>query len=216
MNDEKMFITRPNYDDTTSYLFHWSENIIEFAENKNINFIDFKGERVNKKDVEKLIVKQNPKLIVFNGHGSDDAIYGHNDETLIKTGENEKILKSKIVYSVTCNSAKKLGPETVKSGIRTFIGYENPFVFLVDKNKTCTPLLDKVAEPFFDSSNQLVISLLKSRTTGEAYNKSQSTFNKWIEFFQRSDAPQDSLFILRWLIWDRDCQKLLGDENSLF
>jgi len=94
------------YDPTTYYLFHWSQKVIDFAEKKNINIIDLQGERANKKEFTNIVVKRRPYLVLFNGHGTKDSIDGHNNETLIKAGENEDLLKNKIIYALSCETAK--------------------------------------------------------------------------------------------------------------
>ena len=211
-----LFITRPRHDDTTHYLFHWSKKIIDFAGSKSIDWVDFNDKRANRKAVEKFINNKQPRLIVFNGHGSDDSIAGHKDEIIIKAGENEEILKEKIVYAISCNSSKVLGVNCIDAGTTAYIGYDDDFTFVFDKNKFSNPLTDEFAEAFFESSNQIAISLLKGKTVEEAYTKSQSTFEEYIDRFQRSDAPPEAENILWWLVWDKFHQKVLGDNNSSF
>lgn len=210
----RMLITRPNHDDTTNYLSKWSESLITVAEKNDISPSDFRGTKAVRSEVEKFLKKQNPSLIVFNGHGSDDSICGHKNEVLIKSGENEHLLKSKIIYSVSCSSAKELGIKSVDAGAKCFIGYDDVFIFAFDKNCSAgRELEDARAEPFFDSSNQVVLTLLSGKTSGEAYEKSQSSFLKWIERFSSSAAPPGSEHIVSWLIWDMFCQKIEGKKD---
>ncbi|MBU4299670.1 MAG: hypothetical protein ABIF85_01100 [Nanoarchaeota archaeon] len=210
----KMLITRPNHDTTTAYLSKWSEHLINAAKKRRISYSDFKGQKASRGDVEKYLMKQNSPLAVFNGHGSDDTIFGHKNEALIKSGENEHLLKSKAVYSVSCSSAKVLGPKAVSACAKCFIGYNDVFIFASDKNCSAgRELDDELALPFLDSSNQIVLSLLNGRTSGEAYEKSQAFFRKWIEHFGSSAALPGSEAIVSWLIWDRFCQKIEGDKN---
>jgi hypothetical protein len=211
---KRMLITRPDHDDITFCLQVWSNKIIETANQRNIGMIDLKGNRVNKKNVESIIIKKNPRLIVFNGHGNDKEITGQRNQTLIKYNLNEYLLKSKITYAISCRSARKLGPKSVKVGALTYIGYEEDFTFYFDKNKSSRPLSDEIAKPFFESSNQVAISLLRGKTTGEAYNKSQLTFKRWIERFRKSKIPE-APYVLSALIWNMTFQKIIGDKNAL-
>ncbi len=211
----KMLITRPNHDTSTTYLYKWSESLINVAEKNGISVSDFKATKAIRNEIEKFLKKQIPLLVVFNGHGSEDSICGYKDEVLIKSGENEHLLKSKIIYAVSCNSAKVLGKITVDKGAKCFIGYDDVFVSLYDKNcSSGRELEDNIAKPFLDSSNQVVLSLLNGKKSREAYDKSQSTFRKWIEYFSSSASPPGSEHIVSWLIWDMFCQKLIGDENA--
>ncbi len=186
----KMLITRPYHDSTTAYLFKWSEHLIDASGKKGISCSDFAGQKASRSEVEKYLNKQNPSLVVFNGHGSDDTIFGH-------------------------SSAKVLGLKAVDAGAKCFIGYDDAFIFASDKNCSAgRELDDELALPFLDSSNQIVFSLLDGRTSGEAYEKSQAFFRKWIEHFSTSAAPPGSEAIVSWLMWDMFCQKIKGDHNA--
>ncbi len=72
-----MLITRPNHDTTTAYLSKWSEHLINAAKKRGIPCSDFKGQKAAREEVEKFLAKQNPALVVLNGHGSDDAVCGN-------------------------------------------------------------------------------------------------------------------------------------------
>ncbi|MCK4491465.1 MAG: hypothetical protein KAU03_02495 [Candidatus Altiarchaeales archaeon] len=65
----EIFITRPEHDEPTAYLASWCNPLIKLAKEKGITVIDFRRERANRKDVEKLLNRKNPGLVFFNGHG---------------------------------------------------------------------------------------------------------------------------------------------------
>ncbi|MBS3155100.1 hypothetical protein J4404_01230 [Candidatus Woesearchaeota archaeon] len=136
---EKFLITRPTHDDRVSYLDYWSKDIIEFAENHNIKYSELKGKRANKKEVTEFLEKQKPKLVIFNGHGEEDTIFGHKDEPLIISEENDDLLKDKVVYALACNCASKLGVSAVSNGCDAFLGYEQKFSFVRDSSRECNP-----------------------------------------------------------------------------
>ena len=89
-------ISRPKFDETTTYLYIWASKIIAFLERLNFRVIDLKDEKANKKNIENALIKKNPLLVIFNGHGSPTEICGHNNEVLINL-KNKEYLKSKIV-----------------------------------------------------------------------------------------------------------------------
>lgn len=213
---KRILITRPEHDEPTAYLSSWCNQIIKTAKENNINVIDFKGERANKKEVEKLLDKKNPGLVLFNGHGNEKTIFGHKDEPLIRSGENEDLLKSKIIYSVACDSAKKLGRTCVETGTTAYIGYDDKFVMVKDASKTCIPPRDTIAKSFSESSNQIPISLIKGKTTKNAYKISQTKFDYWIKIFSSSAAPPGAETILWALFWNKTHQRLLGDDTATF
>lgn len=210
---KSFLITRPEHDNTTNYLSRYSELIIEFSKKKGIIFFDFRKDRVIKAEIKKLINKKNPKLIIFNGHGTEDSVRGHKDETLVKVGENEDLLNGRMVYAVSCQSARVLGRE---SKAESYIGYNDDFVFVFDKNKTADPLKDNLAKNFLEPSNELVISLLKGNNAKESCDRSKNMFKKNINRLLTSEAPHGSENIARYLFWDLRHQVLLGNEEAVF
>jgi hypothetical protein len=211
-----MLITLPDSDITIKYASTWSEKIIKTAEKNGINPIPIRDKNVTRTHVEKDIKSKNPRFLVFNGHGSDDSIFGQNDETLIKVGKNEKLLKSRIVHSFTCNSAKELGR---KCGAEAFIGYDNYFIFFMDKFSLNHPLEDKLAGPVMECAIEVPLQIVKGKTAGEAYAKSQEMYEKWINEYTISSShytTEELQLILPCLYWNKSCQKLHGNPDAKF
>jgi len=173
---KRFLITRPEHDDTTRYLSSWSRRALELAQSKGIKILDLNKERANRKEVEGMLVKQTPELVVLNGHGNDDVVTGHKNEPLIKCGQNEKLLKGKITYAISCRSAKNLGRKSVQAGAKAYIGYEDDFIFLYDQLKITRPLDDETAGLFLKPATEVVTLLLKGYSAVEASNKSKELF----------------------------------------
>ena len=79
----KCLITQPNYDKVSSYLFHFGKEILKENYPFEIQFMNLEGENVNKSKVESYLKKQNPEVVLFNGHGNDWTICGYKNESLI-------------------------------------------------------------------------------------------------------------------------------------
>jgi hypothetical protein len=92
-------LTRPEHDDTTYYLSNWIVMTVKTAENHGFKVLDMHREKATKINIEAMIKDFSPNLVVFNGHGSQDTVTGHDNKPLITCGVNEGILKSKIVYA---------------------------------------------------------------------------------------------------------------------
>lgn len=210
----EFFITRPEHDETTAYLSRWSEELIGLAKAKGLTVFDFNKNRATASETEKLLAKKTPRLVMFNGHGEKDAIMGHKNEVLIRYGKNEQLIKNKIVYCRSCNSAAELGKKCIDSGVTAFLGYRDLFGFPINPQMATKPLYDALARPCLESSNQIIKSLLKGNTVTEAYGRSQAAFDGWIEKMQRSDSPLEASHILLWLMWDKSNQEFHGDGNS--
>ena len=166
----------------------------------------------NQKEIRSRLEKNDYNFVVFNGHGDDDLVAGHKNETLIKVGENEGLLKNKMIYAISCKSAKKLGPESISAGAISYIGYDDDFVFIYEKNKITNPLIDDIAKIYLEPSNELIISLIKGNSTNESYKRSQDMFMTNLKKLLTSEAP--STPAVRYLWWDIKHQVLLGDKEA--
>ena len=211
-----LLITRPDHDTTTRYLSAWSKKITELADKKNILVLDLKREKANKKELKSRISKMKPLLIVFNGHGSSNCVTGYENEILIKTGNNEQLLESKIVYAVSCKSAAKLGPKSITAGTLTYIGYTGDFIFCHDTHKVARPLNDNIIKFFLEPSNQVAISLIKGNTSKESSERSKKFFLRNIQKLLSSEASPESNQYAKFLWWDMKHQVCLGDKNAKF
>lgn len=215
--NKTLLITRPDHDITTRYLRVWSNHIIKIADEKNIKILDLDSKKANKKELESRIEKIEPSLIIFNGHGSDDCITGYENEILVQAGNNEKLLKSKIIYAVSCNSAAKLGPESIKSGALSYIGYADSFIFFHENNFS-NPLVDKTAALFLEPSNQAAISLIKGNNSGDSSKRSKKYFSKNMRELLSSKYESRPEFTqyAQALWWNMKHQVCLGDEEARF
>jgi len=169
----ELLITRPEHDDTTHYLSNWSKEIIDIAENKNIKVFDLNREKAIRNNVELRLNKMSCNLTFFNGHGDFNVIGGHNNEPLIIGGENEGLLKSKIVYAISCKSAKELGPKSVKIGAISYTGFDDDFIFVYEPENISRPLHDNTAKLFLEPSQLFVKSLIKGNSVKEGMEKTK-------------------------------------------
>ena len=208
----KLILTRPQHDITTRYLFYWAEAIVGLAKTKGIEVFDLAKHKANRVELEGRVKKLQPELVFLNGHGGDDCVCGHNNEVLIAVGKNHTILGGKITYALSCDSGKKLGPAVVKEPKTAYIGYADEFVFVGDSNYTSKLLQDPKARPFMESSNQVMLSLLKGNSPAEACQRSKNKFREHYLKCLSSTADADSLQIAQFLWWDRQNQVCL--ENN--
>lgn len=214
--NKMLLITRPNHDITTHYLFVWSSLIIKEAQKKNVQVLALDKQKANKKEVESRLAKMMPKLVVFNGHGDVDCITGYANKEIIKAGDNEKFLKLKIIYAVSCKSAATLGPKSIKSGALSYIGYTQDFIFCYDEHKISKPLNDKIAKWFLEPSNQTAISLLKENSAENSSLNSKKFFARNIQkLLSSKDLPESALYA-KYLWWNMKHQVCLGDKSATF
>jgi len=201
-----MLVTRPNFDLTTRYISIWAKKIIALAKSKGDAVFDLDKKRANRKEFESVIRKKEPSLVFLNGHGNYNVVAGQDNEELIRVGDNEQLLKSKIIYALSCRSGKILGPSSIKFGADAYIGYDEDFIFLYDENKQTRPEQDKTAELFLEPSNQVMVSLLKNHTPKEAHKNSKQSFARKIKKLLSSQSTALESSAVRYLIWDMQHQ----------
>lgn len=193
-------ITRPEHDSTTHYLSHWSEETINTAQNKGMKVLDLNRENANRQKFENIIKKMSPDLVVLNGHGDDNTVTGHNNQPLVMAGENENILKSKIVYALSCRSAKNLGSKSIDAGAISYTGFDDDFIFSYEPEYVSRPLKDETAKLFLEPSNLFVDSLIKGNSVDESRKRTESLLRKNLLKSLGSTTSDTSL--ARFLWWD--------------
>lgn len=65
-----MLVTRPNYDFPTTYLYQWSELVIDEAKSKGITVLDLDGKKANKRNFASYISKNNSRQIILRAFKS--------------------------------------------------------------------------------------------------------------------------------------------------
>ncbi len=209
-----LLITRPTHDYATRYLSAWAERFFKVAKGKDYSVIDLYRKRANRKEVESILCKKNPDFVVINGHGSDNAVSGNDNEPLLVAGENSFLLKGKITYAISCQSARELGKEVGQNINTAYIGYKEDFVFIYLEKHRRHPLEDKTAALFLNPSNLVVTTLLKGHPVKEAVLRAQQEFLRKIQELLLSETDTDKSSALRWLLWDMKHLTLCGDENK--
>ena len=207
-----LIITLPRYDDTTEYLTFYSRAIIQKAENRELKIKKVENGSLNIKEFSNILKKMDYKLVVLNGHGTEDSVFGYKNNEIIKVGKNEKLLNSRIVYSRSCNSAVILGKKIVEEGDGCFIGYILPFVFYIDERWSTKPAHDKIAKLFLEPSNQIPLSIIKGHSGEEADTNSRKHILKTINKLLASKEKETALFLEA--LWNNYTgQVLLGNKD---
>jgi len=209
----RMIITRPEHDPATRYLSCWSDYIIKAADKKNIEVIDLHKEKAVKKELEGRLRKINPALVVLNGHGSDEYVCGHDNEELINTESNSDLLKGRVTYAVSCNSARKLGKACADKNT-AYIGYDESFVFNVERKYLSQPLRDRRAAQFLQPSNQVPLSLIKGHTAEESSGSSKRLFKETIrKLLPSTNSDPHAREDTTDLFWDMNHQVCEGNGS---
>ena len=209
-------MTNPAHDDITEYLRAWSQSIKSSAEKKGHKFLELEAKKVKKENVEKFLKKQNPKFVIFHGHGGKDCICGFGkEEIIVKKNLNDHLLKNKIIYSVTCESASELGTSVIKKGGIAFVGFKEEVWCPFDPSYMSDPLKDEIARCNLEPIMLFSQSVVKGNTVEEAYQKSQNCFKRWLDRCQRSDAPYELQGLAVFIHWNMINQEIIGDKTAV-
>jgi len=154
----------------------------------------------------------NPKLVMLNGHGSKDVVAGHKDQPLIVAGKNEKLLKDKIVYALSCKSAEGLGPLAVKSGAVSYTGYTDDFIFMFEPESISRTLKDKTAKMFLEPSVLFISNLIKGKSVEESREKSKNLLRE--NFVKSMSGESKDTDVTRFLWWNLRHFKSHGDLTA--
>lgn len=197
----------------TNYLYYWSQELIDLAKKQGSQIVDLAKKRANAKEFASVIKKVQPSLVVLNGHGNSFMVGGYNDEPLVIAGKNDVLLNKAIVYARSCKSGDKLGPASIKSGCKAYIGYDDDFVFVTETDKITRPLEDKTVKFFLEPSNYVVISLLKGHSVQDANLRSKNFLRQNIQRLVTSVASKEESDLVPYLLWNYTHQVCLGEAK---
>lgn len=117
--------------------------------------------------------------IIGCGHGTPDTFFGQGNQVLMNTDSIPNV-KGKIVFLISCEVGEKLGPAMIEQGAKSFIGFKQDLVWILNASKVMTPWEDKtgalILKPMVDAVN----TILDGKTTSEAFYGmlEQLTFNQ--------------------------------------
>ena len=206
-----VLVTRPNHDLPTTYLYHFTKEIVNYCQEKSIILADLKGKKANKKLLQSYVSKNKLDFVFVNGHGDEGCVCGYDNEIIID--KYEKGLENTIFYCRSCRSAQKLGKKLVKGGVRAYVGYTKDYYVLMSRKKNTNPLFDKTARLFLDPSNLVAMSILKGNSVDNADKKSKKLLSKNIKDVISSNmAGKDE--VAAYLLHDLKCQVVIGDKEA--
>ena len=204
MNGEKGFlITTPDDDDTVFYCNIWSKEIIDLAGAKGFKTTELQGPKATRANLESHLKRPVVRFVMFNGHGASDIVTGTVKEVIMKAGENEALLKGKVVYARSCYTLAVLGASSISAGADGYVGYSLPFAFVSDPAEGAHPLDDELAAPCFVTSNIIPATLLKGNSVSEAVKKSKSEMRKLMEHWETRTDRIEAPMVALCLNWNR-------------
>lgn len=147
-------------------------------------------------------------IIIGMGHGDADAFTGQNEAVIWEVGKYDpKEVGGKVIYLLSCETGVLLGPDLIKNGANSFMGFADDFVWVCDADLASRPWADKMAAtcliPVVDSIN----ALLDGKRAGEAFQMELGGYST------NAEAEDDEL-IKSCIEFNRDNAVLLGDPEA--
>lgn len=206
MPTNSMLSIRPDYEPVTTYGASWQTQILTAANSAGLPFIDLYKEQATASNFFSTIQSQDPLLVNIFGHGWYNGIVCQNGELLLEGGTNDDALAGRVVFDLSCQAGRDLGPSAVNKGAVSFLGYNEDFTFVITDTpeNRANPLLDESARGFFESHNAAPISYIRGNALGNSYYASQDTFDYWIKVWEAIDSEVASI-----LLYDKDHQVMI-------
>lgn len=139
------------------------------------------------------------------GHGSYTTYTGHGGNHILEACQyDSSVVKGKAIHFLSCQTATKLGPDTIAKGAKCYAGYIENFVLQWDSPNT--PAVNELLL-FAKSDSTFDIMMANGATAQQAFNATIQAFNAAI-----SSVP--NTVTATYLTLDRDRLKLHGDPNT--
>jgi hypothetical protein len=163
------------------------------------------GSADNAENLGKVITSTD--LLIAGGHGSDGDILGQDDINPILDADNLPDMSGKIIWLVSCDTGKDLGPALISAGAKAFVGFQQDLVWIASPLLAFTPWFDNqsmlVMKPIMDGIN----TLLNGKTVQESYDV-------MISGFTDSLSVVDDELYAQMIQWNIDNAVILGDKTA--
>lgn len=144
------------------------------------------------------------------GHGSPTVYTGHQGNIILQACNYDPAeVKGKAIHFLSCQTAKQLGPDTVRKGARSYAGYFENFTFVYDQPGTPINEMDL----FWICDSTFDIMMANGSTVEQAHNSTIAAYNAAIALVPGTAAAS-------WLTWDRNSLRdpvvdaAFGDKNA--
>jgi hypothetical protein len=203
--------TRPDFEMATYIGSLALQYAVDYIRTRGINLDDLRGDDAVRTKVLDSLARNDPIWFIGLGHGNETLFTGQGYDKIFWTCDNTQ-LRGRVAFMLSCITAAELGPDSVNNkGCVCYIGYSDTFSWTQEAMRD--PLTDPIGKAFFECVLELIYRLADGYTTGEAFKASIDKWNYWIDYWSRSTDPFAPA-VLMLLLHDRDCQKLIGDENA--
>ncbi|MEM3389612.1 MAG: hypothetical protein QW491_09405 [Thermoproteota archaeon] len=127
----EILLIAPRFDDATQYSYLWMQRLLEKVE-KKVEAVKLFETHATREHV--LFETGGKDAVVFYDHGSEDCLYAQGGQECVFTSSDAHLFRGRLLYTMACLAARKLGATVYANGGR-FIGYYEPFSFVVNEEE---------------------------------------------------------------------------------
>lgn len=200
----KMMIVRPKNCHYCGHGFYGLAHVVQYAQSQGYAVIDMPETQANKDPIYTELNVQDPGLFYGFGHGDVCRYTGDSEEDIFTCNDNS-ILSERMVYLLSCLTANALGPAIIKNGATYYAGYNISWTWLSESGTEGDPYDDIYALGFWESANELWMSICDGLSFSAAVYRCIDMYNQWIEYwlYENPEDPSSEDCIM-WLIHDRN------------
>jgi hypothetical protein len=181
----------PAFDEASQYSYKWYERLREEVKGK-AEVKELLRDEATRKRFEDEVEEYGPDAVVFYDHGSEDCLCAQECKECVLDLRNVDKVAGKIIYTMACLSARRLGAKAYARGC-VYVGYVEEFVFTTYDE-----------ELFSRAANSGFIAYVNGvRDWGRIKEIMVEEFSKAME---EARDPWSKM----WLQWDRDSLRVYG------
>jgi hypothetical protein len=185
----RVLAVAPRFDEASGYSFKWYERLRDAVEGK-VELQELLGDTAIRAAFEGNLEAFRPDAIVFYNHGSEDCLCAQGGQDCVLDSKNVDKVAGKIVYTMACLSARKLGAQAYARGC-VYVGYVEEFVFTVDEEAL-----------FGQAANSGFIAYVNGEKDWAKVKQIM------VEAFNRAMEQAKDPWAKMWLQWDRDALRI--------
>jgi hypothetical protein len=190
----------------------WGRYVKEFADLNGFKTLELIEDATQFK-FEEGILNHAPVFIYGAGHGNPYVFTGFAGSWLLELEQNTSITYNKIIYLMSCSTAKLLGKEISKYAT-CYVGYEEDFAIIEQLGALFNPVEPRyyrIHWSWMDHVNLIVTGILGGRTVSEAVAKSVERTQAWINFWSEMVSPLNDIPLA--LEADLEALRIYGDSS---
>jgi len=189
----KVLGVAPRFDEATEYSYKWYRRLKNKIKDK-VELRDLTEAKATRQNFEAEIKAFNPDCLVFYDHGTENCLVQQGGQGCILDTKNVKLVSHKVVYTMACLSAKKLGVEAWKRGA-VYVGYIEVFAFTTYDEKL-----------FCEAANYGFVLYVNGEKDWAKIKKAM--LSKFDELIAKATDPWTKI----WLRHDRDALRVYNGE----